>query len=118
MIMKLKYIKLFENFEELVINNKSKNDMFGPVKSPNKIKNIISKYIKKYNCNNLTNQNLFLIFVVINSKLKNTQMEKNFEIRERILDLMDRNLEIRQKIYTPIKETPFDKFFKWLKSIF
>jgi hypothetical protein len=52
MIMKLKYIKLFENFKELVINNKSKNDMFGPVKSPNKIKNIISKYIKKYNCNN------------------------------------------------------------------
>ena len=40
-------------------------------------------------------------------------MEKNFELRERILDLMDRNLEIRQNIYTPVKETVFDKFFKW-----
>lgn len=45
-------------------------------------------------------------------------MEKNFELRERILDLMDRNLEIREKIYTPVKENPFDKFFKWIKGIF
>lgn len=45
-------------------------------------------------------------------------MEKNFELRERILDLMDRNLEIRQKNYTSVKETPFDRFFKWIKSVF
>lgn len=45
-------------------------------------------------------------------------MEKNFEIRERILDLMDRNLEIRQKNYTPAKETHFDKFFKWINKYF
>lgn len=45
-------------------------------------------------------------------------MEKNFELRERIIDLMDRNLEIREKIYTPVKENPFDKFFKWIKGIF
>ena len=45
-------------------------------------------------------------------------MEKNFELRERILDLMDRNLEIREKIYTPVKETLFDKFFKCIKGIF
>jgi len=45
-------------------------------------------------------------------------MEKNFELRERILNLMDRNLEIRQKIFTPVKETLFDKFFKWIKSFF
>lgn len=49
----------FKTFKELIensnisdVDNKSKNDMFGPVKSPNKIKNIISKYIKEYNCNN------------------------------------------------------------------
>lgn len=41
-------------------------------------------------------------------------MEKNFELRERILDLMDRNLEIREKIYKPVKENPFYKFFKWI----
>jgi len=45
-------------------------------------------------------------------------MEKNFELKERILNLMERNLEIRQNIYTSVKDTPFDKFFKWIKSIF
>jgi hypothetical protein len=45
-------------------------------------------------------------------------MEKNFELRERILNLMERNLEIRQNSYTPVKDTLFDKFFKWVKSIF
>lgn len=50
-IIESKYLKLYEDF---VVEsfNKSKNDMFGPVKSPNEIKNIIKKYIKKYNCNN------------------------------------------------------------------
>lgn len=43
---------------------------------------------------------------------------ENFELRERILDLMDRNLEIREKICKPFKENPFDKFFKWIKGIF
>lgn len=45
-------------------------------------------------------------------------MEKNLELRERILNLRDRNLEIRQKIFTPVKETLFDKFFKWVKRLF
>jgi hypothetical protein len=46
----MKHIKLFESFEERSTGNKSKNDMFGPVKSPNMIKNIIYRYIHKYNC--------------------------------------------------------------------
>lgn len=45
-------------------------------------------------------------------------MEKNPELREKILNLMDRNLEIRQKIYTPVKDTFFDKFLKLIKNIF
>jgi len=32
-------------------------------------------------------------------------MKKKFELREKILDLMDRNLEIRQSIYTPVVDT-------------
>lgn len=45
-------------------------------------------------------------------------MEKNFELRERILDLMDRNLEIREKIYTSVKENPFEKFFTWVRMVY
>ena len=45
-------------------------------------------------------------------------MEKNYELRERILNLMDMNLEIRENIYTPVKDTRFDKFIKWIKRFF
>lgn len=48
---------------------------------------------------------------------QNIQIEKNFELRERILGLMDNNLEIRQKIYIPVKETFISKLFRWVKRL-
>jgi hypothetical protein len=38
--------------------------------------------------------------------------------KEQILDLMDKNIEIRLGVYTPVKPTPFDRIFKWVKKLF
>jgi len=45
-------------------------------------------------------------------------MENNLELRERLLNLMDKNLEIRLNIYRPVEDTIFEKFFKWIKLTF
>lgn len=42
---------------------------------------------------------------------------KKFEQREKILNLMDRNLEIRQKNYIPVKNTWVNKFLKLVEKI-
>jgi len=54
----------------------------------------------------------------MNNISKNTQIEKNFELRERTLDLMEKNLESRENIYTPVKDTFIDKLSKWIKKVF
>lgn len=45
-------------------------------------------------------------------------MKSNFELRKHILNLMDKNLEIRQSIYMPIKETSFEKIFLHIERFF
>lgn len=45
-----------------------------------------------------------------------TKMEKNFKLRNKILDLMDRNLEIIQNNYKISEENNFYNFFKKFKK--
>lgn len=37
--------------------------------------------------------------------------------KEQTLNLMDKNIEIRLGIYTPVKPTPFDRNFKYVKKL-
>ena len=46
------------------------------------------------------------------------EIEKNIELRERLLNLMESNLEIREKICTSVNDSIFDKAFNWIKNIF
>jgi hypothetical protein len=43
-------------------------------------------------------------------------MEENFKAREKILYMMEKNLEIRQNIFASLKENSANKFFKWIKD--
>ena len=44
-------------------------------------------------------------------------MENIQKVQNQILNLIERNLEIRSKIYTPVGDTIFDKVSKWFKKI-
>jgi len=46
------------------------------------------------------------------------KLEKNIQLREKLLDLMERNLEIRLKIYSPVKETFFEKLALRIRKFF
>lgn len=37
--------------------------------------------------------------------------------KEQILNLMDKNIEIRLGIYTPVEPTPFGRIFKYVKKL-
>jgi hypothetical protein len=43
-------------------------------------------------------------------------MGENFKAREKILDMMERNLETRQNIFASLKEKSTNKFFKRIKD--
>lgn len=47
-----------------------------------------------------------------------TDIQKNFEQREKVLDVMDRVLETRLKIYTNVEDTVFEKIWKMINKFF
>jgi hypothetical protein len=46
------------------------------------------------------------------------EIEDTFKQREKVLDLMDENLETRENSFTPPSEKYFDIFLKCVRSIF
>lgn len=48
--------------------------------------------------------------------MKDKEIQVFFEAKKKILDLMDRNLDIRLNTYVPFKETFFDKLIKRIRA--
>jgi hypothetical protein len=44
-------------------------------------------------------------------------MQENFKAREKLLNIIERNLEIRQNVFSSLRENSTNKFFKWIKRL-